>query len=374
MFDSLLQTQRSATTAGVFLATYFLTLAIGRVMKRRAGVHFGVLFQLFCLTLAFYAAVSVYGLHVPWRGHVGAVLVLLSAAVVVALVDRYVWDHYYERRRQTNIPRLLRDSVALLIYLVALLLVLSIGYHAETQLKGLLAGSGVAAIILGFAAQNLLGGVLAGMSLQIGRPYQLGDWLQVGDRFGEVVEINWRSTRLRTNDAIHLDIPNNEIVRQTITNLHYPTPLHAMRIVVGADYSVPPNRVKDALMRAATQATGVVTEPPPKIFLKAFSESAISYEVKFWMTDHAFYNEISDAIHTNIWYEFRRRKITIPFPIRTLHVERKAHATLPDYKAPARAMLRQEPLFSCLSDEHLDTLLQHAEANHFGRGEAVIEE
>ena len=123
--------------------------------------------------------------------------------------------------------------VALLIFLVALLLVLSLVYHVEGQLKGLLAGSRIAAIILGFARQNLFGGIIAGISLQINRPYRVGDWLQLGERFAEVMEINWRSTRLRTNDAIYLDIPNNEIVKQTIVNLHYPTIVHAMRIRVG---------------------------------------------------------------------------------------------------------------------------------------------
>ena len=66
-------------------------------------------------------------------------------------------------------------------------------------------------------------------------------------RFAEVREINWRSTRLCTNDDIYLDIPNNEIVSHQIVNLHYPTEIHAMRIRVGIDYNVPPNRVKDAL-------------------------------------------------------------------------------------------------------------------------------
>lgn len=376
MYHSLLETERPALTVVVFLATYFVALAIGRLMKRRAGVRFGILFQFFCLTLAFYAAISVYGLQASWRGHVGAALVLLSAGVVVALVDRYVWDHYYERRRQTTIPRLLRDSVALLIYLVALLLVLSVGYHAETQLRGLLAGSGVAAIILGFAAQNLLSGVLAGMSLQIAKPYQLGDWLRVGDEYGEVVEINWGRTRLRTNDAIHLDIPNNEIVRQTITNLHYPTPLHAMRLRVGADYGVPPNRVKDALMRATTQAVGVLPEPPPKIYLQNFADSAIIYEIKFWMTNHAHFNDICDVIRTNIWYEFKRRQIEIPFPIQ---VQMPAKNIDParakrDVQARARAILHAEPLFACLSEEQINTLLAEANSTHFGRGEALIEE
>nr|MBA2242261.1 mechanosensitive ion channel family protein [Chthoniobacterales bacterium] len=315
MFQALLETQKPLMTVGAFLATYFVTLTLGRLLKRRTGVRFGLLFQFFCLTLAFYAAIAVYGAETTWRGHLGALLVLLGAGIVVALVDRYLWDEFYERRRQTVIPRLLRDSVALLIFLIALLLVLSIGYQAQAQLKGLLAGSGVAAIILGFAAQNLLSGILAGMSLQIGRPYRLGDWLKVGDSYGEVVEINWGSTRLRTNDAIYLEIPNNEIVRQTIINLHYPTSLHAMRISVGADYGVPPNRVKDALMRAATQATGVLPEPAPKVFLKDFADSAITYEIKFWITNHAAFNEICDGIRTNIWYEFKRRKIDIPYPI-----------------------------------------------------------
>ena len=230
------------------------------------------------------------------------------------------------------------------------------------------------AIILGFAAQNILSGVLAGLSLQIGPPYKLGDWLLVGDKFGEVVEINWGSTKLRTNDGVSLELPNNEIIKGTIINLHYPTPLHAMRIVVGADYAIPPNRVKDALMRATTHATGVMPEPPPKIFLKEFADSAINYEIKFWMTNHAAYNDICDSIRTNVWYEFKRRKITIPFPIRTLQIERKSTATVRDAQARARAILRAEPLFSCLGDDQLDELLKNAEANHFGRGEAVIDE
>lgn len=374
MWAYLDQDHNPFLTVAVFLTAYFLTLSVGRLLKRRSGVRFGILFQLFCLVLAFYAALSVYGLKADWRNHIGAALILLSSAVIVALLNRYLFDYYYEKRRGRVIPRLLRDTVGFILFLVALLLVLSVGYHAETQLKGLLAGSGIAAIIIGFAAQNLLSGVLAGMSLQIGPPYKLGDWLKLGDQFGEVVEITWGATKLRTNDGVSLEVPNNEIVKQTIINLHYPTPLHAMRIMVGADYNVPPNRVKDALMRAASQATGVMPEPPPKVYLKEYADSAINYEVKFWMMNHAQYNDICDAIRTNVWYEFKRRKINIPFPIRTLQVERRHLRSNEDALAPARAMLRKEALFSCLSDDQLEGMLRQAEVNHFGRGEAIIEE
>ena len=96
-----------------------------------------------------------------------------------------------------------------------------------------------------------------------------------------------------------------------------------MRIVVGVDYNAPPNKVKDALLQATLQADGVEKEPEPKIFLKDFGDFAIYYEIKFYMLSHENYNNVCDAIRTNIWYKFKRQRITIPFPIRTLEINRK---------------------------------------------------
>ena len=373
MFTHLLETQKPALTAIIFVGTFFATLTIGRWLKRRAGVRLGLLFQLFCLTLAFYAATSFYGVRAGWRNHAGAAAFLLSAGFVVALLDRYLWDAYFEKKRQTTIPHFLRQVVALFIYLFALLLVLNVGYHAEAELKGLLAGSGIAAIIIGFATQDLFGGIISGIALQISQPYKVGDWLNIQDRFAEVMEINWRSTRLRTNDGIYLDIPNYTIARGTIINLHYPTQIHAMRLRVGVEYDVPPNRVKDALYRAASSAEGVVSNPPTRVFVVDFADSAVIYEIKFSMGDHRAYNEICDAIRTNIWYEFKRQHITIPFPIRTLHVQR-SQKRIGEGQETARAILRSEPLFECMTDSQLDNVLQHAQIHHYGRGERLIRE
>src|SRR5438309_5929624 len=374
MFSALLETRNAAVTVAVFTGTFFAALAIGRLLKRRAGVRLGLLFRLFCLALAFYTAMWVYGVPLQLRTHIGSAAALLSTAFIVALVNRYVWDFYFERKRQTPIPHFLREVVAGVIFLVALLLVLWYGYHAERWLTGLLAGSGVAAIILGFAGQNFFSGIIGGVAIQINRPYKVGDWLQVGDRFAEVMEINWRSTRLRTNDAIYLDIPNNEMVSHQIVNLHYPTEVHAMRIRVGVEYKNRPNRVKDALFRAASSADGVLAEPKVRVFLVDFADFAVIYEIKFYMGNHSRINEINDAVRTNVWYELKRQGITIPFPIRTLHVERRgAPAVYEDYDE-ARAVLREEPLFECLSDAQIDSLVKEARLNYFGRGERVIQE
>src|SRR5213083_1551357 len=374
MFKAFSEIERETITVIAFLGTFFVAVGVGRFLKRRAGVRLGLLFRLFALVLAFYVALWVYGVHSSWRNHVGALAILLSTALVVALINRYIWDLYFEKKRQTPIPHFLREVVGGIIFLIVLLFVLSYGYHAETQLKGLLAGSGVIAIILGFAGQNLFAGIIGGISIQINRPYKVGDWLQVHERFAEVMEINWRSTRLRTNDNIYLDIPNNEMVSHEIVNLHYPTEVHAMRIRVGVEYKNPPNLVKDALFRAASTAKGVLAEPKTKIFLVDFGESACVYEIKFYMGNHSKINEINDAVRTNVWYELKRRGITIPFPIRTLQVERKAVLPAQEEQAEAFSILRGERLFDCLSEDQLNQMVNRARLKLFGRGEPVIEE
>src|SRR4029078_992667 len=128
MFEAVSEAERDVLTVVVFIGTFFVALGIGRFLKRRAGVQLGLLFQLFCLTLAFYAAITVYGVHASWRFHVGSAAILLSTALIVALVNRYVWDFYFEQKQQTAIPHFLREVVGGVIFLIVLLLILSYGY------------------------------------------------------------------------------------------------------------------------------------------------------------------------------------------------------------------------------------------------------
>ena len=90
MLHDLVGAEKPIATIVAFIATYLIALAVGRFLKRRAAVPFGILYQLFCLALAFYVAVLVYGVQLRWRGHVGAAVVLLSTGVLVALIDRYL--------------------------------------------------------------------------------------------------------------------------------------------------------------------------------------------------------------------------------------------------------------------------------------------
>ncbi len=348
-------------------------LVFGRFLKRRHGVGLGFFYKLFCLSIAAYLPVEVLEMPFKFARELGAVTALLGSIFGIALIKRYLWEIYFHERKQTKIPKLLTDVVALLIFTVTLVAILEVEYNVAL-LKGFLTGSGIVVVILGFALQDLLGNIFAGFAIHFGKPFDVGDWLILENRHAEVMEVNWRSTRLRTTDDVYLDIPNREIARQTLVNVNYATKTHAMRFSVNADYNAPPNRVKDALLHATANAAGVLPLPKPVIFLKNFGDHSIEYEIKFWLDNHARLNDISDTIRSNVWYEFHRQGIKIPFPIRTLQIERRAAGNPSESLLTARTALRQLPLFQCLDDAHLDGMLPHARVQHFGRGEKLIEQ
>ena len=147
-----------------------------------------------------------------------------------------------------------------------------------------------------------------------------------------------------------------------------------MRVSINLDYSAPPNRAKSVLLHAVANAKGVCPEPKPQVFLKNFGDSGIEYEVRFWLEEYERYYEVCDAIRCNMWYGLRRHGIRIPYPIRTVQLERPARDKQLEVQAAARIMLRQQPLFRCLSDEELDALLPRGRVIHFGRDEKLIQQ
>jgi CRP-like cAMP-binding protein len=189
-----------------------------------------------------------------------------------------------------------------------------------------------------------------------------------------VIEINWRATRLLTNDGVSIEIPHREMAGKTIVNLNRPGKLHAVRLAVGIDYAAPPTRVKDVLLHATANAIGIAPEPKPNVYLKAFGESAVEYEIKFWIEEQSHYFEICDSVRTNVWYSLRRHGITIPYPIRTVQLARPARSKEQEVQSAARIILRQQPLFKGLTDAQLDALLPRGRVVHFGRGEKLIEQ
>jgi small-conductance mechanosensitive channel/CRP-like cAMP-binding protein len=351
---------------------YCLMVLLGRWLKRKKGVRLGWLYHLFSLALAVYLPASILEVNWAFMPHLAAATFLLGCVFLMALMDRYLWEWYFRDRNHVEVPKFLTEVARLAILIIAIFLVLEFGYHQS--IRGLLVAPGIAVIIIGLAMQDSVGNIIAGLTLQMGRPFEHGDWLLVDSRHGEVIEVNWRATRLRTIDDIVIEIPHRQMAAQTIVNLSRPTRRHAARISLGIDCAAPPTRVKDVLLHATSNAKGVAPEPKPKVYLKNFGDSSIEYEIKFWIEDYSKHFEVSDSVRTNVWYSLQRHGIQIPFPTRTVHVERPARNKSQEVQIRARVILRHQPLFKCLTDDQLDALLPRGRLAHFGRGEKLIQQ
>ena len=355
---------------------YLVTLALGRWLKRAHHVPLGLMFQLLCVALAAWAPLRVLradGAVKTWQDEglraFHAALIILAVVFALQLLRRFYWQRWFARRHGAEAPKLLQQVFGFAVFCIALTLVAKVayGFHVDT----FIAGSGIVAVVIGFAMQETLANIISGIALQFGKPFTVGDWLIVDSQRAEVIEMNWRSTKLRTNDDYYLDIPNKAIVSHTIVNLSYPTKVHSNRIRIGFEYGVPPNRVREILQRATANAAGVLESPPPKVFLKDFGDSAIIYEIKYSLDDERRFNDIEDAIRTNVWYEARRAGFAIPFPMRTVELRRPAAHT-EKLTAGLREQLSRQELLSTLDDTQKNRLLDHARIHRFGRGEKVI--
>lgn len=373
MFADQIDGSSIAFEAVAIPVLFAITLGIGRFLKRRAGVQLGLLYQLFCVTFAVWLPMEAVGTDFANRDVVMHALraanVLLGTIFIIALLRRYYWELWFEKHQHSKAPKFISQLVGLVLLIAAIFIVIGVVYGASIQ--GAIFSSTVVVGIIGFAMQDLLGNIIAGIALELGKPFKTGDWLKVDNQYAEVIEVNWRSTRLRTNDDIYLDIPNKSIVGSTITNLTYPTRQHAIRLTVTFDYATPPNFIKDVISRAAAAVPGVLATPAPKIYLKDFADSAVAYEIKFWIEDQAMFNDIQDGIRTNIWYTAQRHGIKIPFPIRTVQIERPERERK-DAMSIARACVRKQPFLQLLDEAQQEKLLAAAKYVRYGRREKVI--
>jgi len=241
----------------------------------------------------------------------------LAAITLLRLIGLYVFDIHFRAQRGVQLPPLLVPAALAVAYLLAAFLLLRV-WFPELSLGPLLATSAVTSLILGLALQPILGNLFAGIVISLEKPFRIEDWIRVGQVEGRVVEITWRTTHVRTADNDNLIIPNGKIAEEYVLNFYAPNRMHLARVRVGAHYSVPPYRVRRALIECVAGIEGALDKPSPDVFVKEFADSAIDYELRVWIKDIADAGRIRSELLSRIWESFKRHGITIPFPIRTL--------------------------------------------------------
>jgi small-conductance mechanosensitive channel len=217
------------------------------------------------------------------------------------------------RPRWTDkVPKLFRDLVrALLVAIGAMVVYSQVWGH---EVSAALTALGLGSIVIGLALQEPLGNIVSGLMLLSERPLNVGDWIQVGDVRGRVIEINWRAVHIETPTRELQVIPNVELYKGTFANLSRPTPLRTEVIEMGFSYDDPPNRVKEVMLDMLRSTPGVLADPEPLVRTLAYADFSINYRLIFSVESQAHLPDVRDAVMSRLWYVIKRENITIPFP------------------------------------------------------------
>jgi small-conductance mechanosensitive channel/CRP-like cAMP-binding protein len=362
--------------AGVVAGAYLVLIAAAQILRRTRLLRLGWTFHAFAIVLGLLVGIGVSG----WRSEmqadiarsVTACVVILGSFPVITIINRIFWPAGRKGKpMRGETPRMLADATGLVVIVIAVVIVLHFVYKKEVP--GLLAGSGVVAIIIGLAMQDLLGNLFAGFSIYFEKSFQTGDWLLLNNVHARVIEISWRATRLLTLDDVLIDVPNSEIVKGTVTNFELPTPRHAVRALIGLHYDIPPAQVQRVLKEAAASVDGICPDSPPVVYVKDFADSAIVYEIKVWIDDHSIMARVLSEVRSHCWYAVRRAGMEIPYPQLTIHRSRPG-VDASAARAEAAATLRAHPIFGFLSVGQVEALVRKSPVLLFARDERIIEQ
>jgi small-conductance mechanosensitive channel/CRP-like cAMP-binding protein len=303
-----------------------------------------------------------------------AAAILLTVNLGLQVFEVVVWEQVFRSRQRRVVPRLLLEIFNLAVMIAASLAILNQVFDAD--LSGLLITSTVVSAVIGLALQDMLGNLVSGLALQLDRPFDVGDWIQVGLDEGAVTEMKWRTVTLRSIDNLAIIIPNANMVREQVRNFSRPTAAQRLHVRVGLPYSVPPGRIRDVLQPAVQGAGGVLAAPAPDILVAEYGDSAIVYDVRYWIDDYSRTPEIRSEVLARIWYALSRAGISVPFPVRdvtlrtvTADTEREVHDR---QQTEIFRSLRPLPIFAPLSDDQIGRLADHTSVYRFHAGEELF--
>lgn len=343
----------------------------GRV---RAGIFFvgAYLGSLFLVSLWFpqganagAAATHLSTFRVLYRMLICFAMVLTTGLVVFDLILA---------RRQ--IPRILRDLLQGIGYLIAAFAVLS---RSDVDVTKVFTASVLTTAVIGLALQETLGNVMAGLALQIERDFEVGDWIRVDEKVtGRIRDLRWRVTSLVTKNGDLLLVPNGQMARAVLTNFSRPTTAHRQVIHLRMHFRHPPAQVREVVLEAVRAVAQIRTEPAPDCLLLEFKEDSVTYAVRYWISDFQSGDSMDAEVRSLIWYALHRAGMEIPFPSRNINVTEMTEDRIQrkldeDYARRVDALSRVD-VFRALDAEKIDRLARRLRLAPFGPGEVILRE
>jgi len=256
------------------------------------------------------------------------VLVYFPAKVSILFLRRF-------GQKNPGLQQVAQPVTFLVRVLFALLAVIILLENLGISLTAVWTTLGVGSVAVALALQDTLSNFFAGLYILVSRPVRPGDFIRLDSgQEGFVVSVGGRATSLRTPQNNLVIVPNSTLAKVVITNFSLPEPRLVALVPVSVAYGTDPTRAEKALLEAASDAIrhrveGLLADPAPMVrFTPGFGESSLDFTLIVHVRQFADQITVQSELRKLILERFVKEGIQIPFPTRTIQLERAAPASL----------------------------------------------
>lgn len=284
-------------------------------------VQVGIVAVSFYIALKYFDIVPAQYAWIISDDVLNSIYILLGTWIVSTLLHDVIkiyghaWAETTEGDADDRLVDLLELAARYVIWFAGIMLVF---VNLDINITPFLAGAGIAGAALALAAQDFLSNFLGGVVITVDKPFKVGDRIEVGTYYGDVLNIGTRSTRVRTIDGKIVTIPNSNLTTNSVINYSEPDPRIRFTIPITVAYGSDIPRVKQVLTEVAADAIQNTDyfdkEQAPKVFFQEFGDSALKFVIYVWAKAYNIPDEVKDAVNVRIAKRFAEEGIEIPFP------------------------------------------------------------
>lgn len=257
-------------------------------------------------------ALIIYGTHLTLRSYMsfmpnvekvvpytGLLSILWGASLFVKTMEIIANEYFFFKSMKAGVPLLLVNICKLILSLIIFSWILT-GIF-DVQISSVLATSAVLTIVLGLALQDTLGNLFAAISLQIDKPFEMDDWIEIRngtDKIsGQVKELSWRATVLQAITDETIVLPNKTIAMSQIVNFSARERPFLRSQLFRIPLDGPLEKAREVLLRAVDETPEILKSPKPLTLVSETHESWIVLKVVYSLTDYGNQYVIADAFY-----------------------------------------------------------------------------
>ncbi len=297
---------------------------------------------------------------------------ILSINTLLSIFNTVLFKGLSTVKTKKKTPQLFLDIFRIVMVLIGAAIVLSNVWGAD--LKGLVTALGLGSFVIGLALQDTLGNLFSGIALVYEKPFQEGDFIEVNDKIGKVVEMNWRSVSIETKEMEVIIIPHLVIGQGIVKNLSRPSPMIKLMFDIAFSDQDPPNLIKKIILETIDSIPNILKEPLPEVKTKSYAEFKIIYEIEFLVHSYEMHEEVFDVLKTRIWYAAKRNNLTMMQSKMLLQNADLMPSRDKEALADLKNAIASLPMYIPIEKSNLDKLLDGSKLQFYGNGEKVIKQ